>query len=45
MQEGPADMRYVCEFYREGEPVFYRAGHAEEYRQRGDSVWDVHLGV
>ena len=38
-------MRYVCEFYREGEPVFYRSVHAEEYRQRGDSVWDVHLGV
>lgn len=45
LQEGPADMRYVCEFFREGEPVFYRSAHAEEYRQRGDSVWDVHLGV
>lgn len=45
LQEGPADMRYVCEFFKEGEPVFYRSVHAEEFRQPGDSVWDVHLGV
>lgn len=45
LNEGPADMRYVCEFFKQGEPVFYRSVHAEEFRQPGDSIWDVHLGV